>query len=68
MKFVGILGIFVCTFGGLLIAMGFYFPGFMKLMTLIMKAMPGEFVIIMGCAFCAFLIANTTDTILRSLT
>ena len=63
MKFVGILGIFVCTFGGLLIAMGFYMPGFMKLMTLIMKALPGEFVIIMGCAFSAFLIANTSETI-----
>ncbi len=63
MKFVGILGIFVCTFGGLLIAMGFYIPGFMKLMTLMAKATPGEFVIIMGCALCAFIIGNTGDVI-----
>ncbi|NCT40749.1 MAG: flagellar motor stator protein MotA, partial [Alphaproteobacteria bacterium] len=63
MKFVGILGIFVCTFGGLLIAMGFNMPGFIKLFMMILKALPGEFVIIMGCAFSAFIIANTGDTI-----
>lgn len=63
MKFVGILGIFVCTFGGLLIAMGFYFPGFMKLMTLILAALPGEFVIIMGCAMSAFIIGNSGEVI-----
>ena len=63
MKFAGIAGIFICTFGGLLIAMGFYIPGFMKLMMLIAKALPGEFVIIMGCAFSAFIIGNTGDVI-----
>lgn len=63
MKFVGLLGIFGCTFGGLLIAMHFDFPKFMKLMMLILTALPGEFVIIMGCALMAFLIANTGDTI-----
>ncbi|MGH1398283.1 MAG: flagellar motor stator protein MotA [Alphaproteobacteria bacterium] len=63
MKFVGILGIFVCTFGGLLIAMHFYIPGFMKLMTLVITALPGEFVIIMGCAFSAFLIGNSMEVI-----
>lgn len=63
MKFAGIAGIFICTFGGLLIAMHFDFPKFMKLLTLILTAMPGEFVIIMGCALSAFIIANTGDTL-----
>lgn len=63
MKFVGILGIFVCTFGGLLIAMHFNVPHFMHLMALIGGAMPGEFVIIMGCAFSAFIIANNKEVI-----
>lgn len=63
MKFAGIAGIFICTFGGLLIAMGFYVPGFMKLMKLILAALPGEFVIIMGCAFSAFLIGNSSEAI-----
>lgn len=63
MKLAGLLLVFVCTFGGLLIAMGFDMPKFMKLMTLILTAMPGEVVIIMGCAFSAFLVANTSDVI-----
>lgn len=63
MKLVGLLLIFVCTFGGLLIAMGFDFPKFMKLMTLILAALPGEFVIIMGCAMAAFITANSMETI-----
>lgn len=67
MKFVGILGIFGCTFGGLLIAMHFDVPKFMKLLMLVLTALPGEFVIIMGCAFMAFLIANTGETIKGSM-
>lgn len=63
MKFVGILLVFVCTFGGLLIAMGFDFAHFIALCLLIAKALPGEFVIIFGCAVAAFLIANTGDVI-----
>ena len=63
MKLVGLALVFVCTFGGLLIAMHFDFPKFMKLMTLILGAMPGEVVIIMGCAVAAFLVANTSETI-----
>ncbi|HOO81358.1 MAG TPA: flagellar motor stator protein MotA [Alphaproteobacteria bacterium] len=63
MKFVGIALVFVCTFGGLLIAMHFDMPKFMKLVMLILGAMPGEFVIIFGCAVAAFLIANSTETI-----
>lgn len=67
MKFVGLLLVFVCTFGGLLIAMHFDFPKFMKLMTLILTAMPGEMVIIMGCAISAFLVANSMDTIKHTM-
>lgn len=63
MKLVGLALVFVCTFGGLLIAMHFDIPKFMKLMTLILSAMPGEMVIILGCAISAFLIANSTETI-----
>lgn len=63
MKFIGLALVFVCTFGGLLIAMHFDITAFMKLVMLILAAMPGEFVIIFGCAVAAFLIANSTETI-----
>lgn len=63
MKFAGLGLVFVCTFGGLLIAMGFNFPHFISLMMMILKAMPGEVVIIMGCAVCAFIVANDAETI-----
>ncbi len=63
MKFVGLILIFVCTFGGLLIAMHFDFAHFSHLLSMILGAMPGEFVIIFGCAISAFLVANTGDTI-----
>lgn len=63
MKFAGLGLVFVCTFGGLLIAMHFDFNSFMKLFTIILMAMPGEFVIIFGCAVSAFMVANSTDTI-----
>lgn len=63
MKFVGLALVFVCTFGGLLIAMGFNIPHFMHLMMMILAAMPGEFVIIFGCAVAAFLVANSMETV-----
>ncbi len=63
MKLLGILLVFVCTFGGLLIAMHFDFEHFTHLVIKVLEAMPGEFVIIMGCAFCAFLIGNSMSTI-----
>jgi len=59
MKFVGLALVFVCTFGGLLIAMHFEVPKFIGLVTVILTAMPGELVIIMGCAIAAFLVGNT---------
>jgi chemotaxis protein MotA len=58
MKFLGIALVMVCTFGGLLIAMGFHIDQFIKIIMVILKALPGEFTIIMGCAAAAFLIAN----------
>lgn len=67
MKIVGLVMVLFCTFGGLLIAMGFDIPKFMKLMTLIGKAVPGEFVIIFGCAVCAFIVANSPTTIKTTL-
>lgn len=63
MKFIGLALVFVCTFGGLLIAMGFDMPKFMSLMTVILVALPGEFVIIFGCAVAAFLVANSSEGI-----
>ncbi len=63
MKLVGLAMVFVCTWGGLLIAMGFNVPHFMHLMGMILAALPGEFVIIMGCAVSAFLIANNSEVI-----
>ena len=63
MKLVGLLLVFVFTFGGLLVAMHFDMPKFMKLMSGILAAMPGEVMIIMGCAVAAFLVANTGEVI-----
>jgi chemotaxis protein MotA len=63
MKLVGLALVFVCTFGGLLIAMHFNFEHFLKLLMLILGAMPGEFVIIFGCAIAAFLVANDSVAI-----
>tara|TARA_X000000950_G_scaffold44581_1_gene50520 strand:+ start:20313 stop:21203 length:891 start_codon:yes stop_codon:yes gene_type:complete len=63
MKIIGLVLIFVFTWGGLLITMGFDMPKFMKTMGGIGKALPGETVIIMGCAVASFLIANSSDVI-----
>ena len=62
MKLVGILLVFVCTIGGLMMAAGM--EKAIHLMTaVIIPATPAETVIIMGCAIAAFLIANTMDTV-----
>ncbi len=67
MKFVGLLLVFVCTYGGLLVAMHFNIGHFTHLMMGILEAMPGELIIIMGCAICAFIIGNTSDTVKYTL-
>lgn len=66
MKLVGLLMVFVCTFGGLLVAMKFDMYGFQKLMGIIIGAFTGEFIIIMGCSFCAFFIGNSMDVVKMS--
>ncbi len=63
MKLLGFLLVFVFTFGGLLIAMHFEFSKFMALVMVILGALPGEFVIIFGCAIAAFIIANSSEVI-----
>ncbi len=67
MKFVGLALVLVCTFGGLLIAMHFNFEHFVKIVMVIAHAMPGEFVIIFGCAVAAFLVANPPSVIKDTL-
>ncbi len=62
MKLLGVFLVFACTFGGLVLTAGF--EKAMHLTTgVILPAMPGETVIIMGCAIAAFLIANSMDTV-----
>ncbi len=62
MKLLGIIMVFVCTFGGLIMAAGM--EKAMHLLTgVILPATPAEVVIIMGCAVSAFLIANSMDTV-----
>lgn len=54
-KIIGLVGIIVCTFGGFLLA-----GGSVSIITeVILHALPGEGLTIMGCAVCAFLIANS---------
>lgn len=62
MKFAGIALVFICVFGGLVMAAGF--EKAMHLMTsAVLPAAPGELVIIMGCAISAFIIGNPMSTI-----
>jgi chemotaxis protein MotA len=67
MKFIGILLVFVCTYGGLLVAMHFKMDHFFHLMGGILEALPGETIIIMGCAISAFIIGNTTEAVKHTL-
>ena len=65
-KIVGFLMVFGCTFGGLIMTAGF--EKALHLLTgVILPAMPGEMVIIMGCALSAFIIGNSMHTIKASL-
>lgn len=66
MKFIGIALVFVCTFGGLMVAAGV--ERAIHLITgAILPAAPGEFIIIFGCAVAAFLIANPSDVVKYTL-
>ena len=67
MKIIGLVLVMVCTWGGLLVVMGFDFGKWLSLMGLIGAATPGEFMIIFGCAIAAFIIANSGETIKGSI-
>ncbi len=67
MKFLGLALIFVFTFGGLIIAMHFDFHHFMGVLMVILKALPGEFTIIFGCAVAAFLTSNPMHVVKDTL-
>ncbi len=63
LKIVGLLGIIVCTFGGFMVA-----GGSVSIITgVILVALPGETIIIMGCALCAFFTANTPHTVKETI-
>lgn len=62
MKLVGILLIFVATWGGFLMAAGVE-HGLAIITGVILKAFIPEFTIIMGCAVAAFLIGNSMHTV-----
>lgn len=62
MKFLGILLVFVCTFGGLMVAAGVE-KGMHLITGVILPALPAETIIIMGCAIAAFLIANSMGVV-----
>lgn len=66
MKILGLLLVFGCTLGGLMMTAGVG-PAIKLLVNNILPAAPGELVIIMGCAIAAFMIANTTDGIKHTL-
>lgn len=67
MKFIGLIMVLVCTFGGLMIAAGV--EKALHLITgAILPALPGEFVIIFGCACCAFVVANPGHVVKYTLT
>jgi chemotaxis protein MotA len=62
MKLLGLLLVLGCTIGGLMIAAGV--ENALHLITgVILPAWTGEFVIIMGSAFAAFIVANSMDVI-----
>ncbi len=66
MKLLGFFLVFGMTFGGLIMTAGFE-KAMHLLMGVILPATPGELVIIMGCAFAAFMVANSMDTIKGSI-
>jgi chemotaxis protein MotA len=63
LKIIGLVGVIFCTFGGFLLA-----GGKVSIITdVILHALPGEGLTIMGCAICAFMIANSPHVIKESL-
>ncbi len=66
MKFAGLALVLVCTFGGLMVAAGVE-KGINLITHAILPAMPGEIIIIFGCAVCAFIISNSSDAIKHTM-
>ncbi len=66
MKFAGLALVFVCTFGGLMVVAGVE-KGINLITHAILPAMPGEMMIIFGCAVAAFIVTNTPDAIKHTL-
>lgn len=63
MKIIGLVSVIICTFGGFIVA-----GGSVEIIThVILHALPGEGLTIMGVALCAFVIANTPHTIKETL-
>ncbi|MCB1537910.1 MAG: flagellar motor stator protein MotA [Rhodospirillales bacterium] len=63
LKIIGLVAVIVCTFGGFLIA-----GGKVEIIThVILHALPGEGLTIMGCAVSAFIIANSPHVIKETL-
>ncbi len=62
MKFIAILLVFVFTFGGVIVAAGLD-AGIHLVTGVILPAMPGEVMIILGVAVAAFIIANPPEVI-----
>lgn len=62
-KIAGLVGVIFCTFGGFLLA-----GGKVEIITnVILHALPGEGLTIMGCAICAFMIANSPHVIKETI-
>lgn len=66
MKFAGLALVLVCTFGGLMVAAGVD-KAIHLIVGAILPALPGEFIIIFGCAVCAFLVANPPHVVKHTL-
>lgn len=65
-KIIGFLGVLIATFGGLVLTAGV--EKAMHLLTgVILPAMPGEALIILGCALAAFVISNSSHVLKHTL-
>ncbi len=62
MKFIGLALVLVFTFGGLMVAAGVE-RAIHLIVGSILPALPGEFIIIFGCAVAAFIIANPPEVV-----
>lgn len=66
MKFIAIILVFVMTFGGVMMAAGFE-AGIHLVVDVMLPAMPGEMMIIVGVGLCAFVISNPSSVVKQTL-